>query len=240
LPEGWSFSGSEFNLDGGCVSLRRNSSITTDELSLRGYDKMTIEVTARAYGYYGDGSELYITTSAGTQEVVFMYAYETKTIVVPCAETEQVTFKAGYYPMIRNIKIYAGDVTQADSPTPIETGGDSYRLIEGITPGKSYTVNDLTPGGTFLYKVKALYIDGTESEWSNVEIVTLFENANFHDYEMGDVNHDQIVDIEDVTALIAYILGNADGICTDCANVNGIGAIDIEDVTALISKVLGN
>ena len=240
LPDGWSFSGSEFNLDGGCVSLRRNSSITTDELSLRGYDKMTIEVTARAYGYYGDGSELYITTSAGTQEVVFMYAYETKTIVVPCAETEQVTFKAGYYPMIRNIKIYAGDVTQAASLTPTETGGDSYRLIEGITPGKSYTVNNLTPGGTFLYKVKALYIDGTESEWSNVEIVTLFENTNFHDYEMGDVNHDQIVDIEDVTALIAYILGNADGICTDCANVNGIGAIDIEDVTALISKVLGN
>ena len=64
--------------------------------------------------------------------------------------------------------------------------------------------------------------------------------ANVHDYEVGDVNHDQIVDIEDVTALIAYILGNADGICTDCANVNGIGAIDIEDVTALISKVLGN
>ena len=33
-----------------------------------------------------------------------------------------------------------------------------------------------TAEGTFLYKVKAIYIDGTESEWSNIEEVTLFEN----------------------------------------------------------------
>ena len=163
LPDGWMFNGSEFNLEGGCVSLRRNSTITTSEFSLKGYDKMTIEVTARAYGYYGDGSELSITTSAGTQELVFMYAYETLTIVVDCAEIEQVVFKAGYYPMISDIKVYAGDATQ--STRLRDLSGADYRLIEGIDRDKrSFLVGNLTAGGTFLYRVKSVYIDGAESE----------------------------------------------------------------------------
>lgn len=235
LPEGWTFNGSEFNLDGGCVSIRRNGTITTDVLNLHGYDKMTIEVTARAYGYYGDGSELYVTTSAGTQELIFMYAYETKTIVVDCAESEQVVFKAGYYPMIKDIKIYAGDATQ--SRTATESGNTSYRLIEGITPDKYYTVNDLTAGGSFLYKVKAVYIDGSESAWSNIEMVTLTDGG--HGYEPGDVSHNGIVGIEDVTLLIDYILtGQNLGVCEICADINEDSQIDIADVTTLIDRIL--
>ena len=233
LPEGWTFNGSEFNLDGGCVSIRRNGTITTDVLNLKGYDKMTIQVNAKAYGYYGDGSELYVTTSQGTQELVFMYAYETKTIVVDCDEAEQIVFKAGYYPMIRDIRIYAGDATQAGDGSTDNTG----RLIEGITTGKAYTVTDLTAGGTFLYKVKALYIDGTESDWSNVEMVTLHEGG--HAFDIGDVNHDNDVNINDVTDLIAYVLGNPSTICTDCADVYPDGQVNINDVTQLIAVVLG-
>ena len=235
LPEGWTFSGSEFNLDGGCVSMRRNGTITTSELNLKGYDKMTVEITAKAYGFYGDGSEFEVTTSAGTQELIFMYSYETKTIVVDCNETEQVVFKAGYYPMIKDIKIYAGDATQSKAAT--ETGGATYRLVEGITQGKYYTVADLTAGGSFLYKVKAVYIDGSESEWSNIEMVTLADGG--HDYEPGDVNHDGMVGIEDVTTLIDYILiGQAIELCETCADINGDSRIDISDVTALIDRIL--
>lgn len=235
LPEGWTFSGSEFNLEGGCVSMRRNSMITTDVLDLKGYDKMTIEITAKAYGFFGDGSELYVTTSRGTQELVFMYSYETKTIVVDCDENEQIVFKAGYYPMIRNIKIYAGDATQGATLRASETGDATYRLITGITSGKSYTVKDLTPGGTFLYQVKALYIDGTESEWSNVEMVTLTEGG--HAFSPGDVNHDDKLSITDVTQLINYLLSGSDA-CEICADVNGDNAITITDVTALINILL--
>ena len=235
LPEGWTFSGSEFNLDGGCISMRRNGTITTDVLNLRGYDKMTIEITAKAYGYYGDGSELYVTSSAGTQELIFMYSYETKTIVVDCAENEQIVFKAGYYPMIKDIKIYAGDATQSKLAT--ETGGADYRLIEGITPNKYYTVSGLTAGGTFLYKVKTLYIDGNESQWSNIEMVTLADGG--HSYEPGDVNHDGSVGIVDVTLLIDYILTrDSTGLCEICADVNGDGSVDIVDVTDIIDLML--
>ena len=236
LPEGWTFNGSEFNLEGGCVSMRRNGTITTNVLDLKGYDKMTIQVTAKAYGFYGDGSELYVTTSQGTTELIYMYTWETKTLVVDCNETEQIVFKAGYYPMIKDIKIFAGDATQGTSLNASETGGADYRLIEDIH-AKSYTVKNLTAGGTFLYKVKALYIDGTESEWSNIEMVTLADNGD--SFDLGDVNHDGNVSIKDVTDLIDYLLGTDSDICTICADVNGDENVTIADVTALIDMLLG-
>ena len=55
------------------------------------------------------------------------------------------------------------------------------------------------------------------------------------------MNGDDIVDIEDVTALIAKVLGNEpDPFIEENANIDGVGGLDIEDVTALITKVLGN
>ena len=237
LPEGWTFNGSEFNLEGGCVSMRRNSTITTNELDLRGYDKMTIEITAKAYGFYGDGSELYVTTSRGTQELIFMYSYETKTLVLDCNEVEQVVFKAGYYPMIKDIRIYAGDATQAAVLRAVEEGDADYRLVTRITQAKNYTVSDLTAGGTFLYKVKALYVNGSESEWSNVEMVTLADGG--HVFDAGDVNHDGHISVGDVAMLINYLLSGVD-ICQICGDVNADGAINVKDISDLISLLLLN
>ena len=59
-----------------------------------------------------------------------------------------------------------------------------------------------------------------------------------HGYEVGDVNHDNMIGIEDVTTLIDYILGNTTDICLICAEVNGDGIIGIADVTALIDIIL--
>ena len=57
---------------------------------------------------------------------------------------------------------------------------------------------------------------------------------------VGDVNCDNHVDIDDVTTLISYVLGNTpQPFNYDAANVNQEGAIDIDDVTRLISIVLG-
>ena len=55
----------------------------------------------------------------------------------------------------------------------------------------------------------------------------------------GDVNGDQKVDIDDVTALINYVLsGDASSINMEAADCYPDGRIDIDDVTALISFVL--
>ena len=63
------------------------------------------------------------------------------------------------------------------------------------------------------------------------------------EWELGDVNHDHTVDVGDVTALIAYILGNDPGsFFTTEANVDGDAenSYDVGDVTALIAKILAN
>ena len=59
------------------------------------------------------------------------------------------------------------------------------------------------------------------------------------DFIPGDVNGDGSVDINDVTALIAYVLtGDATGIDLRAADVNNDEEVDINDVTTLINYVL--
>ena len=112
------------------------------------------------------------------------------------------------------------------------TGSDT-RTVTGIQ-NRNYTLENLTAGAMYSYKVKALYTDGTESLWSNIQQVTLLAGAA---YEIGDVNTDGAVNISDVTALIDYLLGGGN-INTDYADMNGDSAINISDVTALIDKLL--
>jgi hypothetical protein len=140
------------------------------------------------------------------------------------------------YVAIESVFIYAGDITTGAKLRANETGDETYRLITGITD-RFYTVNNLVAEGTYIYKVKALYIDGTESEWSNIEEVTLFQNG--HGFEPGDVNHDGSVSIGDVTALIDCMLGNPGDGCLICADANQDGNVSIGDVTAIIDKLLG-
>ncbi len=162
---------------------------------------------------------------------------ETYSWVVTASSGDQImitTPDAQYSPDIALIEVYAGDATVAKLRAN-ESGDATYRLITGITD-RFYTVNDLTAAGTFLYKVKAIYLDGTESEWSNIEQVTLFENG--HGYALGDVNHDGVVSITDMTALIDGLLAGDTSLCPICSDVSQDGVVDIKDVTAIIDFLL--
>ena len=164
---------------------------------------------------------------------------ETYAWVVTASSGQKITITttdANYSPDIAVIEVYAGDASAAKLMAT-ETGDADYRLITDIT-NKYYLVKNLTAEGTFLYRVKAIYLDGTESEWSNVEEVTLHEND--HPYQMGDVNHDGYVNVTDVTMLIDYILGNNDTACVGCSDVDGDGLINVTDVTALIAQILNS
>ena len=114
------------------------------------------------------------------------------------------------------------------------TGDANYRLVENITD-KFYVLDNLTAGATYDFRVKAHYTDGSESLWSNTQEVTLLQG---HAFALGDVNHDNIVSIADVTALIDYLLSGDGNACTICADVNGDQTVSIGDVTALIDKLL--
>jgi len=200
-------------------------------------ESFSMQITTSTHSSYGSGNLTVRSTQTGAVGHSFS-PNETYTWVVTGSTGDKITITTtdySYSPDMALIKVYAGDITNASFKAN-EEGDATYRLITGITD-KNYTVNNLEAAGTFYYRVKALYIDGTQSAWSNSQKVTLFENGD--GYTLGDVNHDQSVDINDVTALIAYVLGQGNTICTDCADVFDDDAIDINDVTALINMVLG-
>ena len=145
----------------------------------------------------------------------------------------------GNYPEIQTVKVFGGEVTD---PEPFmlrgasETGDELFRLIEGITPDKFYTVNGLKPATPYLYRVKAIYVNGTESLWSNTREVLLAEGG---DVVLGDIDGDGNVSIVDVTELIKALLSDgADALDIRVADCTGDGVVSISDVTELINYLL--
>lgn len=232
IPEGWSATYFLTGYDGGLI-LAFGGTIKTPTYNLTGYDKITVVVRAATYG---NNSVMRVSTSASYQEISLGSDFDSYTIVLDCADYDAVTFTdIENYVYIKQIDVYAGDLSAADLRAT-EEGNATYRLITEITD-RFYTVENLEAEGTYIYKVKTVFRDGTESAWSNVEEVTLFENG--HGYELGDVNHDRSVTISDVTALIDMLLSGGDSeYCPICADVDGMNGVTIADVTALIDMLL--
>ena len=215
--------------------------------SLEGYISFTVPS-----GYNNDVFSMQITTvsasygsgnlSVGSSQTAAVGHYfnsgDTYTWLVTASEGDQITITStdSYFsPDMAMIKVYAGDVNELNSLKSVnEEGDENYRLVTGITD-MHYLVRELAEAGTFFYRVKALYTDGTQSAWSKSKSVTLFENG--HTYQLGDVNHDGNLNIVDVTELIDTLMGAATDVCDICADVDGNGIINITDVTDLIDML---
>ena len=232
LPDGWTFTGSNLYLDGGFLSPGRNSVIMVN-CDLAGYTKLSIIVNAKAYTK-GSNTTLDIATDQESKTITLAKEVETYLVVLEVGDHGFVKFTSGYYPEIQSIKIYGGEITD---PEPFalrasQTGDAEYRLIEGITPDKFYTVDGLLPATSYLYRVKSLYVNGTESKWSNIKEVITAAGEGVR----GDVDGNGTVTIDDVTLLIDTLLkGNDAG---NAADVNLDGEVSIDDVTALIDYLL--
>ena len=228
LPEGWSCTSPMYAYDGYLIT---DQSITTRTYDLRGYDKVTVDLTVSSYyqSYYGT-AVIEVSTSMGSETLSLGSDFEVRTVVLDCADNDRITFRTtDKYMALKAVQVYAGE-----RPDRLNATNDAtYRLIPGITD-MFCTVSDLEAAGTYVYKVKAVYIDGTESLWSNVEEVTLFDG---HGYQPGDVNHDGAVTIGDVTALISKLMNGTDE-CEICSDVNIDGLVNIGDVTALIGMLI--
>ena len=232
LPDGWTFTGSNLYLDGGFLSPGRNSVIMVN-CDLAGYTKLSIIVNAKAYTK-GSNTTLDIATDQESKTITLAKEVETYLVVLEVGDHGFVKFTSGYYPEIQSIKIYGGEITD---PEPFalrasQTGDAEYRLIEGITPDKFYTVDGLLPATSYLYRVKSIYVNGTESKWSNIKEVITAAGEGVR----GDVDGNGTVTIDDVTLLIDTLLkGNGAG---NAADVNLDGEVSIDDVTALIDYLL--
>ena len=203
-----------------------------------GYNNATFTMKITT-GSTSDGDGNLTVATPNTAAVGHNFAAgETYAWLVTASTGQKITITstdANYSPDIAKIEVYTGDATAATLMMKASESGDAdSRLITGITD-KSYTVENLTANGTFLYRVKALYVNGTESAWSNVEEVTLSQSIL-----MGDVNRDGQLSITDVTALVDYLLDDTTDIDTAAADLSGDGAITITDVTSLIDLLLAS
>ncbi len=145
--------------------------------SLSGYSKVTVKVKAYSYysSYYGNAT-LSVGTGSQTQTQALTDNSTEYTFVLNCSSSDKVTIgSTSNYISVSKIEIYAGDAS-VNMLGASETGGETSRTITGIT-NKYYTVQNLKEGGTFVYKVKAIYTDGSESAWSNEQEVTLTQAA---------------------------------------------------------------
>ena len=139
---------------------------------------------------------------------------------------------------IYSVDIYNGDLTaKAPRRQVVEEGDSTWRMVSGITD-TCYTVRALD-GGIYEYMVKAIYTDGTESVWSNIQNVTLTGSGD--EPLIGDVNGDGEVSIGDLTALVDYLLGTTSAaVSFEAADLNSDGEVTIGDITALIDLMLKN
>ena len=233
LPEGWTRGDYSIFFDEGGMAITSDSYIKTNTLDI-GTDKVTVVFKAKAC-YSWTPSGLTVKTSVDSKAYELNSVdYTEYTVVLNCAEADQIEFYAdSYNPTIQSIQIYAGEL-QAPALRANVTGDASHYVITGITD-KYYDVKNLNNEGTYVYKVKAIYTDGTESKWSNAETVTL--KAGGQTYAQGDVNMDGSVNISDVTDLIDMLLSDN---TKPSGDVNGDGSINITDVTDLIDLLLKN
>ena len=249
LPDGWSAE-NIFYVNNGFVITGASSSwwsttygaLVSPTLDLTGNNKITVVARVKSYypSSYGVG-QVRISTGSAQSDYTLGSSdeddFQEITVVLNCSSSDRVRVQArANYIAIQSVYVYPGDITDNAKLRANETGDAAYRLITNITE-RFYTVTGLEAEGTYVYKVKALFVDGTESEWSNQQEVTLFQNG--HGFELGDVNHDGTISIADVTTLIDYLLGDAE-ICEICSDLNGDTIISIADATALIDMLLMN
>jgi len=234
MPDGWTFNGKFFYLETGAVSVGRNGTITTPAHDLSSHGKVSVIVTSQAYSS-SSKSTLSVATASNPDSTVTLTLgvdIQTDTIVLDAADIDQVVFTAGYYPKLRTITILAGDVT--DDHEVDTSNSATYRLVNGITD-MTRGVHGLQQGSTLYYWVRANYVDGTISDWSNLQRVTL--TGEPEPALTGDVNGDGEVSVADVNAIIDLILS---GGYTDAADVNADGEVTIADVNAVIDIILAN
>jgi len=237
LPEGWHAT-SPFYVTNGAILLGDTLTTSTFEIADR-YDKISVVANAWSHNAvtYGRASLKITATGSGatlTQSVGNM-AGEVA-FVLDAARTESLIIKGINYPMISDIKIYGGDVNvKEDAPllAVVEQGDSLNRVIEGITD-THHLVTGLIAGGTYKYKVEAIYVDDTRSPMSNIERVTLNSLT-------GDVNADGVVDIADVNILINIMLGKdaAENYGSRAFVTAGDTNVDISDVNTVINIMLG-
>ena len=238
VPEGWTAQGlNDYSYNNACY-LSNSGYVQSKTYDLTGYDKVTVMVYSSPYG---SGNSLTVATSVQTKTVNLPSntQFNWYTFVLDCASSDYVKLTSSGLPDLRYMKVYAGDLTEAQQLRATETGDENSRIITGITD-KNYTVRNLTENGHYYFYVVANYTDGGVCN-SNTQEVTLFGSAPA--FMRGDVDGNEDVNMDDLTALINYLLdGNTvinNAGAASCSDIDDT-EVNMDDLTALINYLLTN
>ncbi|MBP5315103.1 MAG: M6 family metalloprotease domain-containing protein, partial [Muribaculaceae bacterium] len=124
--------------------------------------------TAKTVSYTAAGTSTTVTISGGDATISFGDAGR---ILYNNTNPRFTTYTSNTSSSMLLPQIYKRVPASANAS---ETGDEAHKVITGIT-NTNYTVEGLTAGATYSCKVKAVYLDETESEWSTALSVTLEE-----------------------------------------------------------------
>ena len=145
-------------------------------------------------------------------------------------------------------------ITEVELPsTMVEIRPSAFSSITGITKATclattppectgengNYFTDEVYQNATLYVPMRSINLYQNAAVWCNFQHIEGIDTGD-EEHIIGDVNHDGFVLINDVTALIDYLLDDSIEICTTCADVNGDTFVTIADVTALIDRLLGN
>ncbi len=239
LPQGWtSYKLNSYSSNSACY-LSNGGYVQSGNYDLTGYDKVTVMIYSEPYG---SGNSLTVATSAQSKTVNMPSntTFNWYTFVLDCATSDYIKITSSGMPDMRYVKVYAGDLAEAQQLKATETGDENSRIITGITD-KNYTVKNLTENGHYYFYVVANYIDGGVCN-SNTQEVTLFNSTPA--FLRGDVDGNEEVNMDDLTVLINYLLDGNTVINTagaaSCNNADDDTVVDMDDLTALINYLLTN
>ena len=239
LPQGWtSYKLNSYSSNSACY-LSNGGYVQSGNYDLTGYDKVTVMIYSEPYG---SGNSLTVATSAQSKTVNMPSntTFNWYTFVLDCATSDYIKITSSGMPDMRYVKVYAGDLAEAQQLKATETGDENSRIITGITD-KNYTVKNLTENGHYYFYVVANYIDGGVCN-SNTQEVTLFNSTPA--FLRGDVDGNEEVNMDDLTVLINHLLDGNTVINTagaaSCNNADDDTVVDMDDLTALINYLLTN
>lgn len=238
-PDGWTTSGHVYITNDHLML--NGSDIITRPYDLSAYDEVTVKITGRIFNSSYTPATVTIKTSTDSKTLEFTgTSGVTKTafVTIKGGPGEKIYIGGANKVLIHDIEIDGGRAAEslhAPLKAPAEAGDSTSRVITGITD-MNYWIDNLQGGGNYRYKVKAVYPNGSESDWSNVLQAQLALNPE-EMFLTLDVNQDGNIDIEDINMIIDNILSD-NGPALRRADVNNDGEIDVADINTIIEYLM--
>ena len=127
--------------------------------------------------------------------------------------------------------------TTGNSGAAVEVQTQHLTLAPGASTTLDFALDNVTNGWQYFVYVSC-YSEGSMVNVKGTSSYTIVFPEE-PEYTLGDVNEDGVIDIDDITAIIHYVLtGDGEGMNVLAADYDQSGNVDIDDITAVIDRVL--